>query len=429
MVDEYYEGTVDRISPEFPMSIMTSLKEEPVRKPGGAANVSYQMKHFNVSPMLVGYNDKNSSQVLAQHYMKSTSCHLNKGHVPAKKRFLSQGIQVFRHDIEEPYYGIGLDAVSKLQQELVEKTHKLDIPNAVILSDYNKGFFIDPQCWLQNFPGSITVVDPKKGPAGKWKGCSVFKPNAKEAKEMTGCDNWKDQCLFLSKELPGSSIVITQGGDGVVGWDGDFFEYRPNKKILVESVIGAGDCFVSVLAIALAHGFFINEAAEIAYRAGEVYVQNRLNRPIVPAELSNNKTIHPEDVLHRDFKLVFTNGCFDILHPGHLSTLEFAKSKGDKLLVALNSDNSIRKLKGETRPINNLYNRIKMIASLQAVDFVCYFEDDTPLQTILSCQPDVLVKGGDYDLSNIVGSKEVPEIFIAPTLSGYSTTAIVNQCQ
>ena len=182
-----------------------------------------------------------------------------------------------------------------------------------------------------------------------------------------------------------------------------------------------------MLALATAYGMPLVEAVEVAYRAGEIYVQNRFNRPIVPAELSTSKIIKPEDLSKRDFKLVFTNGCYDILHPGHYSTLDFAKSKGEKLLVALNSDDSVRRLKGESRPINNLSKRLQMVSRLDMVDFVMAFDEDTPLEVIKRCMPDVLIKGGDYTGKSIVGDDIIDEVYYAPLVDGESTTAVVNR--
>lgn len=429
MVDEYYNGVVNRISPEFPMSIMTSPTDEPVRRPGGVANVAYQLKYFNVDTTLIGISDDLASDTYIMNELRGEMINARHegGHVPIKRRFLANGIQVFRHDVEEPYYGVGQVGVNKLLDQLFGITKELPTPDAVIFSDYDKGFFVDPSLWMRWFGKTITIVDPKKGPVDKWRGCSVFKPNAKEAQEMSGLTYWKDQCLYFHEKLPGTAIVITKGGEGVVGFDGTFFEYTPKKKIQVESVIGAGDCFVSILSLAIAHGMMVSEAVEVAYRAGEVYVQNRLNRPIVPAELSTSKIVKPEDLVNRDFKLVFTNGCYDILHTGHYATLDFAKSKGDKLVVAINSDESVRRLKGQSRPVNCLEKRLQMVSRLDMVDFVVAFEEDTPLETIQRCCPDVLVKGGDYSGKAIVGQDIVPEVLYAPLVEGESTTAVLGR--
>jgi D-beta-D-heptose 7-phosphate kinase/D-beta-D-heptose 1-phosphate adenosyltransferase len=218
-------------------------------------------------------------------------------------------------------------------------------------------------------------------------------------------------------------VVITHGGEKVVGvWRDEFFDYRPNRPVHVESVIGAGDCFAAVFAMAVGYGFTIAESAEIAWNAGAVYVQRKMNRPIIPAEVSWDGIVDPEHLASRDFKLVFTNGCFDVLHEGHLHLLRFAREKGDKLVVALNTDDSVKRLKGEERPIKPLDQRLAVVAALDCVDFVVAFPEDTPLEVIQKIQPDVLVKGADYRPENIVGVDIVPELFRAPILDGLSTS-------
>jgi D-beta-D-heptose 7-phosphate kinase/D-beta-D-heptose 1-phosphate adenosyltransferase len=300
-------------------------------------------------------------------------------------------------------------------------------PDVVILSDYNKGFFHgDEGSILGQYHNSITIVDPKKGPLRKWRGCSIFKPNAKEAFDLSGKTKWKEQAKYFQNELECESVVITDGGRKVSGVHKDkFFCFTPDKQVEVESVIGAGDTFCVFLAMAVGHGFSVPEASEIAWNAGAVYVQNKMNRPIVPAEISANNIVCPEDLASRDFKLVFTNGCFDLLHEGHLQTLRFAREKGDKLVVALNSDESIKRLKGDDRPIKPLDQRMAVVAALEMVDFVVSFEEDTPLEVIKKIKPDVLVKGDGYCIDNVVGADVVSEVFIAPSVEGLSTTGFL----
>jgi D-beta-D-heptose 7-phosphate kinase/D-beta-D-heptose 1-phosphate adenosyltransferase len=429
MIDEYYDVKVNRISPEFPMPIMHSQPGNPVTRPGGAANVAYQLKHFNVDVTLIAYADEPLLNVIRQHPMSFIGPPEFKGHVPVKRRFLDDGIQVNRWDTEAKNYGLNDEELYYTQQRLVKNLPGLDDdPDVVILSDYGKGFFNDAQAWIRELNGLTTVVDPKAGPIEKWRGCSVFKPNAKEAFELSGLTDWREQCEFFAEKLNCWGVVITQSGNGFVGYeDGRFFEYRVDHRLKVESVIGAGDCYAAILGAALAQHLTLEEAAQVAFKAGSVYVQNRHNRPIIPAELVGGKIVNPDDLLHHDFKLVFTNGCFDIIHPGHVSMLEFAKSKGDKLVVAVNSDESVKRLKGESRPVNVLEDRMAVLSAMEVVDFVVAFEEDTPINAIERIKPDVLVKGADYTVDQIVGHDLVPEIHRAPIVDGKSTTSIINK--
>jgi D-beta-D-heptose 7-phosphate kinase/D-beta-D-heptose 1-phosphate adenosyltransferase len=349
--------------------------------------------------------------------------------LPIKRRYLDNGIQVApRHDFERPLCGLTPDQIDLFSKDFFSTTsqHK---PDVVILSDYDKGFFNSSQHKIIDYyKDVITIVDPKKGPVDKWKGCTIFKPNSKEAAEISGKNTWQEQAKFFKQELGCEAVVITFGGEKVVGISGnDFFEFVPNKKVLVESVIGAGDCFAAFFAAAIGHGFNPVEAAEIAWEAGSVYVQQRMNRPVVPAELSPDKIVSPKDLRERDFKLVFTNGCFDILHKGHIETLKFAKSKGDKLVVALNTDESIKSFKDKSRPVVPLEHRMAVISSIEHVDFVVSFDEDTPIKAIESIMPDVLVKGDGYQIKDVVGFDLVPEVFIAPSVEQASTTKFIDE--
>lgn len=433
MIDEYYDVKVNRISPEFPMPIMHSKDHSVTLRPGGAANVAAQFRHFDVYAKLFCFPDRVANRVFLSYdndfdtHWHSNSLNLN-ATLPVKRRFLDNGIQVTRHDIEVPNCGLTEQeiniVVTDLGKYLGEKKHDV---NVAILSDYNKGFFLSPRRVLEFYKGVKTIVDPKKGPLEKWQGCTIFKPNAVEAEALTGLKDWRVQSKYIQKVLGCESVVITQNSQQVAGiHKGEFFIHQ-STPVNVDSVVGAGDCFSAFLAMAVAHGFEIPEAVEIADTASSVYVQHRMNRPVCPAELVTHQIVNPEDLYNRDFRLVFTNGCFDILHKGHLDTLKFAKSKGEKLVVALNSDESIKRLKGDSRPIVPLEQRLAVMANLKDVDFVCSFDEDTPLEIIKKIRPDVLVKGGQYELEKIVGADIVPEVYRAPMIDGLSTTSILSK--
>lgn len=451
MIDEYYNVKVERISPECPFALMTSNPGEPTKKPGGIANVVHQFRHFNVAPYLISYLDEPLKEVLLDHQIKLFDFPLLEtydGHIPIKRRFYDGKNQVHRWDIESPDYGLESKWLDGLEEMAVNQWMELPAPDVIVFSDYNKGLFNEARYWMERASslGVTTIVDPKRGPAKRWKGCTVFKPNAKEARDLSGLSYWKDQCDYFARETECDHVVITCGGDGVKGWsrnvsvgwdeekgcrvrcdEGEYWEYFPDRTVNVESVIGAGDCFVAMLAMAVGQGLYMKYATAMAYRAGEVYVQNNKNRPVVPAELVNDKVVHPSDLAKRDFKLVMTNGVFDVMHAGHLKTLEEAKARGDKLLVALNTDDSVKRLKGEGRPINCLLNRLEVMRHFQMVDYVTFFEEDTPIEVVKQCKPDVLVKGGDYQIDEIVGADLVPEVFRVPLVEGLSTTEILKK--
>ena len=430
MIDEYHKVEVNRISPEFPIPIMRSSNSNAIQKPGGAANVVHQLRHFNVDPSLWCFYDQNLTDVLQKHYILWSCANFVsvKASLPIKRRFFDGDIQVARHDIESKNCGLNqkeLDFVTGGLRDVIATSCK---PDVAIFSDYNKGFFASEEFNVLDFYKDVTtIVDPKNGPLSKWKGCTIIKPNAKEAFDLTGRNTWREQARHIQDEIGCESVVITFGGEKVAGiWHNDYFCYQPDKKVEVESVIGAGDCFCATFALAVGHGFSVPEAAEIGWNSGSIYVQNKMNRPIVPAELSLSGIVESEDLSSRDFKLVFTNGCFDLLHEGHLETLRFAKSQGDKLVVALNSDASIKRLKGSERPLKPLDQRMKVIAALNMVDFVVSFDEDTPLEVIKTIKPDVLVKGDGYCIDSIVGADIVPEVLVAPSVPGLSSTKFIN---
>jgi rfaE bifunctional protein nucleotidyltransferase chain/domain len=207
------------------------------------------------------------------------------------------------------------------------------------------------------------------------------------------------------------------------------FEYKHDHKEHAVSVIGAGDCFAAFLAMGYVHGFAVAECAEIAFKAGTAYVKYKYNHPISCYELLRSEDPIKAKYLQpsKGSKLVFTNGCFDLLHPGHIELLRFAKSKGERLVVALNSDESIRRLKGSSRPIMPLVDRMQMIANMDCVDHVTSFDEDTPYECIKKIQPNVLIKGADYEINQIIGADLVEEVYRCPIIPGASTTNLISR--
>lgn len=426
MVDEYHIVDVNRISPEFPIPIYKSDSLEPDNiVPGGAANVAFQFKHFNVSVELISLLDKKANIVCNLNDINTNySRVLDSITMPTKKRMYADSLPIVRWDIEKENYG--LDDIKKTLLDI-------EIPDSDfnIFSDYSKGVFCCP--WFRRFfKNSKSLVDPKNKNLDFWQDCTVLKPNAIEAKQLSDRKNWRDQIDFFINSLRCSSVVITQAGDGVVGKDHDYFEHKYlDIKTNPNSVIGAGDCFGAFLCMALTNGFSLEEASIIAFTAGSFYVTRKLNRPICGAELLSHaeiKIIDEPDILkNRNFKLVATNGCFDLLHAGHIETLNYAKKQGDKLCVLVNSDKSIKELKGESRPILTLDKRLQMLASLDMIDYIISFDEQTPETMLRKFMPDVLVKGAEYTNKNIVGSTFIKEVKLAPMVSGFSTSNIIEK--
>lgn len=438
MIDQYFYVKADRVSPEFPIPVLEQSATLPASQvPGGAGNVCMQLRPWNCEVYFHGFLDTVISGLLSENGIWVNGTYLpNHRAVPQKRRYYSGDFPLCRLDIEQPNYGLSNAELRAIQRALFSQMTQMPPTEVVILSDYGKGVFngdAAPKMWLDYYAASelcpITIVDPKGGPASRWKGCSIIKPNSKEAAEMSGTNDWQKQCAYFMEECACQAVVITQQGDGVVGNVlGREFEYRPVRNVKAESVIGAGDCFVSVLALSMAYGLDIVDAVEIAFEAGHIYVQRKHNRPVGPQELMPklaSKIVPAEDLAVRDFKLSFTNGVFDLLHPGHINTLEFAKSKGEKLVVGVNTDASAKRLNKNHDLVNELGYRMKMLAALECVDFVVEFDEDTPYNLIKTIRPDVLVKGAEYE--NPVGSDVVSEVYPAPMLDGFSTSNLIKK--
>ncbi len=412
MIDEYYFISANRISPEFPIPVFLSNRPTPdLIRPGGAANVACQFKHFNAQSILYCFLKESPLNEICKALPPITTVPYFVGNyaaqIPIKRRLYYEDFPLCRWDIEAKNYGLKEDEVVSLRQTIWNEFNK-NTSDITILSDYDKGFFGDDTSrWIKG----VTIVDPKKGPASKWRGCTIFKPNSKEAEEMTGTKDVKQQLNILSLETKAEFVVITKGGGGIVGtalYEGDF-EYTPTKPTEVNSVIGAGDCFVAMLALAYSHGMSIYSCIAVAFEAGAVYVQKKYNEPIAPYELSSHddhvsvKFVKPQDLVDRD-DIIFANGCFDFgLTKGHVVYLQEAKKFGGKLVVAINSDESIKKLKGKDRPVMSLEERKFVVASLGCVDYVMDFNEETPLELMKKINPSLVVKGGDYKAEDVVG--------------------------
>lgn len=455
MVDEYFQVEANRVSPEFPIPVMLSGNASPTYSyPGGAANVALQLRNFNVDSYLVAAVDSESNKVFNKYGINQTHCMSvvsltgsaeTLGYmIPRKKRLYSGDFPLCRWDIEQPNMGLSDKQLHNMQHSLLQKVEKLN-PDVVILSDYGKGTFkkcfeskecfeelhVNPskRMWMKG--DWITIVDPKNDDLVEWKGCTVFKPNNHEAKALTKIDDHKDQAEFMRNVLGCESVIVTHGGEKVVGCDKSKWLFYGGHHGEARYPIGAGDCFVATLA--MAYPFFSPEqAAKIAYEMGAIYV-NTKDRYIGPENIlhDQSKVKTPEELANiigtHSVKFGFTNGCYDILHSGHMQLLKFAKGKCDKLIVALNDDDSIKRLKGQGRPVKPLDQRIKVLEGMSAVDYVTTFSEDTPLDIIKTIKPHCIIKGGDYEKEKVVGYNEVKgKVYLCPLFDNQSTSRYVD---
>lgn len=455
MLDTYYTGDVKRISPEAPVPVFRKKSERSVL--GGAANVAANLvaARQNVSVMTIIGSDENGEKLRTAFVEKGINVDLVMSlarETTVKTRFMAtNNQQVLRLDVENTEE-LSQQDCEKMIQALEEKIDSFDL---ILLSDYLKGLltYEFTQRVLQlakerNVPAIIDVKDPR---VEKYQDAYLLKPNLKELRELTGEKAVSDQEIIDAsqklRELCKCKYVLTTcGARGMVlvGEGEPYFIESVGQEVF--DVTGAGDTTIAYLATCIVNGFTMREAVDIAnYAAGiqvskvgtsSVYWHEIRERLADQAEGTNHKFLCGNAVdnvreNHKDKKIVFTNGCFDILHIGHVRYLQEAAKLGDILVLGLNSDASIKRLKGPERPVNNEMDRAELLCALGFIDYVVIFEEDTPLELIKKIQPDVLVKGGDYSNEYVIGTKEVEErggkLVLIPFVEGKSTTNIIEK--
>jgi D-beta-D-heptose 7-phosphate kinase/D-beta-D-heptose 1-phosphate adenosyltransferase len=452
MLDSYWRGSTKRISPEAPVPVVGIDNLED--RAGGAANVAVNTSNIGIKTTLVSLIGIDDSGKKIQHILRKQliDCDFvvnDKITTTTKTRIVSQNQQLLRIDKETHPKANFFHIV---EQKCFKHIPKI---NAVIISDYNKGCLVDCKKIIAYAKKhhKLVVVDPKGKNYYKYYGASIITPNLSEFEEVVGkCNTLEeipDKAIKLIKKLNINALLVTLSEKGMmlITRDGCSHHLQAASREVFD-VTGAGDTVISVLASFISKGYDYLQAAKIANIAAGIVVEKSGTSPIILAELVqklNSKNQSPTGVLSlknlmkclsieqlNNKKIVFTNGCFDILHAGHIKYLQTAKNLGDKLIVAVNSDSSIKQLKGNNRPINNLSRRMAVLAGLKSVDWVVSFDDLTPEQTIQTIKPDILVKGGDYSIDNIIGADFVKSyggtVKTIDFLVGHSTTNIIEKC-
>ncbi len=453
MLDRYWHGMTSRISPEAPVPVVNVGQSE--ERIGGAGNVALNIASLGAGASLVGVVGDDEAADSLKTRLLSAGIHCDFQVSKAKPtitklRVISRHQQLLRLDFEELF---ALDDCGQLPQ----KTETL-LPNvgALVLSDYAKGTLSDIQSLitLAKKQGVPVLVDPKGVDFERYRGATLLTPNLAEFEAVVGaCSNEQaivDKGAELLDKLDLEALLITRSEQGMTLLRRDTVAlHLPARAREVFDVTGAGDTVISVLATALAAGEGLPEAVAMANIAAGIVVGKlgtatvsmpELRRAISQEQGSERGVVNEEQLLvdvadaraHGE-KIVFTNGCFDILHAGHVGYLEQARKQGDRLILAINSDASVTRLKGEGRPINPVERRMAVLAGLEAVDWVVSFEDDTPERLLELIKPDILVKGGDYSRKEVVGWEIVEgyggEIAVLDFLDDCSTTAIVEKIQ
>lgn len=451
MLDKYLSGSIDRISPEAPVPVLNPSTEE-IRL-GGAANVALNLSSLGVKTTLLGVTgkDDDSEKIIDLLKLNKIRFSLRRSVVPtiSKTRLLSSQQQLLRIDEEEKFS----DADWKASLTQFLKLVNQDNNKVFVLSDYGKGTLMDTELIIRRAKakGKIILIDPKGKDFSKYVGADLITPNLNEFMEVVGKITSEKELTKKGKNLIKSlklkALLITRGSDGMTLLENNNNKIKrtdfPTQARDVFDVSGAGDTVIASVASGLAANFTLEESIRLANIAAGIVVAKLgtasvhldeirpyYEKRIPYLNLKGARTL-VELFRERNQKIVFTNGCFDILHAGHVEYLEAAKSKGDKLIVGINSDRSVAELKGSKRPINKLIHRAKVLGSLRCVDEVVMFDEETPIKLIKSLKPDFLVKGGDYKVQDIVGYDVVSKyggcVITIPLIKGLSTTKILSQ--
>ena len=400
MLDVWIEGQANRVSPEGPVLV---LKEHNKRYSiGGAGNVAVNIANLKVPCELYGAvgQDEAGKKLIKLFLNKDIHPKLNYNHsiTTTKTRIIGQGGKhVLRLDKEENY-----------SNEITVDCNENDI---VIVSDYGKGVIKKDTISKLLEKTKYVIVDPKQS-ADTYDGAYIVKPNMKEYKEWNGVFSISDALKFM-RDHQWTWLIVTDGSNGahVLSTTGEYQLLKEKAKDVAD-VTGAGDTFLSVLAYGISKDINIFECCKLACMAS---ARNVEQRGVVPVTLNDLQK-----------GVIFTNGVFDILHIGHLELLKYAKSLGKKLIVGINSDASVKKIKGPDRPINDVDKRVKQLMMLPWVDEVKVFEEDNPHNLMKEIMPDIIVKGGDWTVETVIGN-ELADVKIFSRIEGHSTSDIIEK--
>ncbi len=452
MLDTYHIGSVKRISPEAPVPVVHVKRTYSVL--GGAANVARNLIGLGAVPSVVGVvgDDANGRVMRDMFAQLNVDCSLTLSEAPTitKTRVVGNDQQVVRIDFEQDNAQLQESELEEVLSAIESRIAQCDV---VVISDYGKGLCSELLC--QKIIGAaceankMVIVDPKGTQWSKYNNATIVTPNLKELSDVAASElsNDDEQIAAAAEAILQKyniySLLVTRSEKGMS-------YVSPSQKIVIPTearevfdVSGAGDTVVATLAAALAASFSVDDSIYLANKAAGVVVGKMGTSPILFQELkgelmisegTNDKIVSSgrvSDLMNllreQKSKVVFTNGCFDILHRGHVTYLEKAKSLGDILILGLNSDASVRRLKGEGRPINDEQSRALVMAALASVDYVTIFDEDTPLELIKAVRPDILVKGGDYAIEDIVGREYAAKTATIAFVDGFSTTKTISK--
>ena len=454
MLDRYAYGEVTRISPEAPVPILTVERETAM--PGGAGNVVRNLTALNCAVAFIGVvgDDQAGSDLTGlvggQPGVEPWLLVQSGRATTVKTRYIANGQHVLRADNED-----ARPIPDKLAERLLRIARDgMAATSITVLSDYKKGMLVGPVARqlidAAHNAGRRVIVDPKGPDYSRYAGADIITPNRRELSEATGMPVDSEAAIVdaaaaLRRAYRFGAVLVTRSEDGMTLLDQAGTHHFPAEAKEVFDVSGAGDTVVATLAAGLAGGLALPVAARLANVAAGVVVgkigtaiarEAELLAAISPQGGALRKVVTRETAAEqverwrrKNYRTGFTNGCFDLLHPGHVHLLEEARGACDRLVVGLNSDASVRRLKGPARPVQPEAARAAVLASLAAVDLVCVFDEDTPLELLKAIRPELLVKGADYAIQDVVGADLVAgwggKVMLAQLLAGHSTTATV----
>ena len=455
MIDEYLWGSCERISPEAPVQVVDINTETYFL--GGAGNVVSNLLSLGSCVKLIsviGDDEvgKDLKKMLLDFDIKSFLIEEKNRRTSKKTRLMASHSQVVRYD-KETKCSILKKSVELVYERFLKEIDSCDV---VLLSDYEKGVLteelIKKIISYANKKSIKVLVDPKGNDYSKYSGAYFLTPNKKEAELASDIkitdDSTLKNCLKTLKNKSLLTIsLITLSDQGIAILENDTLIIKPTVAKEVYDVTGAGDTVLASLGFAISLGYDIQTSVEFANIAAGVVVgklgsatvsmdeieeyQARLNKNSIEFNIKSKKEIEKisSRLKEQNKKVVFTNGCFDILHKGHVSYLNTAKSFGDVLILGLNSDASVKRLKGESRPINCEDDRAYILSALECVDYVVIFDEDTPYELIKKIGPDTLVKGADYEGKEVVGSDIAKQTKLVTFINGKSTTKTIEKIQ
>jgi len=450
MLDHYFYGEAKRLSPEAPVPVVL-VKEEKYLL-GGAGNVVRNIRGFGAEIYAFGIigEDQEGSKIIDLLINEGVSVdnifQSNSHTTTLKSRIVVDGHQIVRVD-KEKLIESSLNLQKLVIDNLISIIHEVDV---LVLSDYGKGMLNDNLLReiidLCNSKGVKVLVDPKGKDFTKYQGAYLVTPNKLEAILATGVEIFdkmtiKTALTRLKDILQNESQIITLGSEGIAMLRDEEFSVFPALSKDVIDVTGAGDTVIASLAFQLALGKNLEESIIFSNKAASIVVQKKGSAVVTLEEIEKLsikdsfmkvfKNIDDFEEIYNeiriDRKVVFTNGCFDILHSGHVKYLKEAKLNGDLLIIGLNSDSSVRSIKGPKRPVNDQVDRAIILSALEFVDYIVIFNEETPINLLKKLKPDILVKGSDYNIQNVIGREFATKTILIPFVDGKSTSEIIKK--